>query len=73
MDAPITPDVSSDTLLLSIPAAAKRLSVSTRTIYTLFSTGKLKPLHIGRSCRVSAADLAAYVARLSADVAATTK
>jgi excisionase family DNA binding protein len=56
------PDTTLDTaLLLTAPEAARRLSVSTRTIYNLFETGSLRRLKVGRSCRISATDLAQYV------------
>ncbi len=60
------PDTAPDALLLTPPQAAKQLAVSVRTLYSLFTAGKIRPLKIGRSTRVSAADLAAYVESLSA-------
>lgn len=62
----ITPDTAPGALLMTPPQAAKQLAVSVRTLYSLFSAGKIKPLKIGRSTRISAADLAAYVESLSA-------
>ena len=56
-----TPDTAQDALLLTPPQAAKRLAVSVRTLYSLFAAGKVKPLKIGRSTRISSADLARYV------------
>lgn len=53
-----------DALLLTPPQAAKRLAVSTRTLYSLFADGKLTRIKIGRSCRISAAELSEYVASL---------
>ena len=61
------PDTAPDALLLTPPQAARQLSVSVRTLYSLFTAGKIKPLKIGRSTRVSSADLAAFVASLQAE------
>jgi len=44
--------------------AAKVLSVSRTTVYTLMKDGALRPVHIGRSCRLSRAELQRYVDRL---------
>lgn len=51
-------------LLLTAEEAAKALSISRTTIYTLIKDGALRPVHIGRSCRLSRAELLRYVGRL---------
>ena len=61
-----TPEATQDKLLYTVPQAAKRLSLSARTIYSLFNTGALTPIKIGRSTRISAAELTAFVAGLQA-------
>ena len=58
-----------DALLLKVPDAAKRLAVSTRTVYSLFTNGQLKALKIGRSTRIASSDLAEYVSRLQSKTA----
>ena len=56
--------LSSDPLLLTPEEAAKLLRIGRTTIYALMKTGDLHPVHIGRSCRLSRADLERYVRRL---------
>ena len=57
--------------LLSLDDAAKRLSVSRRTIEREISAGRFpRPLKIGRSTRVPLAALQAYIDKLSAAVPA---
>lgn len=53
-------------LLLTPSEAAKALSISRTTLYSLMSGGSIRPVHIGRSCRVSTAELQRYVDRLQA-------
>ncbi len=50
------------TRLLTRRQVAERLSLSTKTIDRLIRSGALPSHHIGRSVRVSEADLAAFVA-----------
>lgn len=45
---------------------ARRLQVSGMTIYRLIQTGELPHIRIGRSIRISEADLAAYLKRNTA-------
>lgn len=55
-------------LLLSVPAAARRLSISARALWRIISTGEIKPLKVGQRCtRVKASDLDAYIDRLALD------
>jgi excisionase family DNA binding protein len=51
-------------LLVTAAEAANLLSVSRTTVYTLIKIGALRPVHIGRSCRLSRAELLRYVDRL---------
>jgi excisionase family DNA binding protein len=54
----------SDPLLLTPEEAARVLSVGRTTVYALMKSGELQPVHIGRSCRLSRAELERYVKRL---------
>lgn len=56
--------LADDPLLLTAEEAAKLLGVSRTTVYTLIKVGELRPVHIGRSCRLSRAELQRYVNRL---------
>ena len=58
--------VSSDPLLLTPEEAAEVLRVGRTTVYALMKAGDLRPVHIGRSCRLSRAELERYVRRLEA-------
>ena len=58
--------VSSDPLLLTPEEAAEVLRVGRTTIYALMKAGELHAVHIGRSCRLSCAELERYVRRLEA-------
>ena len=51
-------------LLLTPEEAAEVLRVGRTTIYALMKAGDLRPVHIGRSCRISRAELERYVRRL---------
>ena len=55
-----------DRLLLTPEEAAKVLRVGRTTVYALMKCGDLRPVHIGRSCRISQAELDRYVRRLEA-------
>ncbi|WP_448625051.1 helix-turn-helix domain-containing protein [Geodermatophilus sp. URMC 64] len=55
-----------DPLLLTPEEAARVLRVGRATIYTLMKAGEIHPVHIGRSCRISRAELEHYVRRLDA-------
>ncbi|MDT0278162.1 helix-turn-helix domain-containing protein [Blastococcus goldschmidtiae] len=59
-------DGSSDRLLLTTEEAADVLRVGRTTVYALIKVGQLRPVHIGRSCRISRAELERYVSRLDA-------
>jgi excisionase family DNA binding protein len=55
-----------DSLLLTPEEAAKVLRVGRTTVYALMKAGDLRPVHIGRSCRISHAELERFVSRLDA-------
>ena len=53
-----------DPLLLTPEEAAQVLRLGRTTIYALMKAGELRPVHIGRSCRLARAELERYVDRL---------
>jgi excisionase family DNA binding protein len=64
-DPALLRDVLADNpLLVTAEEAASLLSVSRTTVYTLIKAGALRPVHIGRSCRLSRAELLRYVDQL---------
>jgi excisionase family DNA binding protein len=68
MDEPqsIRPEAAAEALLLTPEEAATVLRIGRTTVYALMKTGELRPVHIGRSCRLSRAELERYVNRLQA-------
>ena len=61
--------LAGDPLLLTPEEAAKLLSVGRTTVYALIKAGDLRPVHIGRSCRLARAELERYVRMLENPVA----
>ena len=61
---PLRDVLADDPLLLTPEEAAQVLRVGRTTIYVLIKTGELRPVHIGRSCRLARAELERYVSRL---------
>jgi excisionase family DNA binding protein len=59
-------DRAGERLLFDLPAVAEALSVSLRTVQNLVYSGKLRSLTVGRSRRIAAVDLAAFVEDLRA-------
>ena len=57
--------LAADPLLLTPEEAAKLLSVGRTTVYALIKAGDLRPVHIGRSCRISRAELERYIRQLA--------
>src|SRR3712207_6995033 len=55
---------AAESLLLTPEEAARVLRVGRTTIYALMKAGDLRPIHIGRSCRLARAELERYVNRL---------
>jgi excisionase family DNA binding protein len=58
--------LTADPLLLTPEEAAKLLRVGRTTVYALMKAGELYPVHIGRSCRISHAELERFVNQLDA-------
>ena len=56
--------MAADRLLLTPEEAAKVLRVGRTTVYALMKSGRLRRVHIGRSCRLTRAELERYVNRL---------
>jgi excisionase family DNA binding protein len=57
-------ELSSDQLLFTTAEAADVLRVGRTTVYALINSGELRPVHIGRTCRISRGELDRYVSRL---------
>jgi excisionase family DNA binding protein len=57
--------------LLTIEEAAAVLRIGRTTFYDLIKRGQLRTVHIGRSCRVTRAELDRYVQRLDRQHAGT--
>jgi excisionase family DNA binding protein len=55
-----------ESLLLTPEEAARVLRIGRTTVYALMKAGDLRPVHIGRSCRLARAELERYVNRLHA-------
>src|SRR3954451_10816042 len=55
-----------ESLLLTPEEAARLLRIGRTTVYALMKAGDLRPVHIGRSCRLARAELERYVNRLNA-------
>jgi excisionase family DNA binding protein len=63
---PTKTDWADDQLLLTPEAAARVLSIGRTSLFALLKEGNLHSVHIGRSCRITRAELKRYVARLDA-------
>jgi excisionase family DNA binding protein len=63
---PLRDVLAADQLLLTPEEAANALRLGRTTVYALIKAGDLRPIHIGRSCRISRAELERYVNRLDA-------
>ncbi|MGY1826251.1 helix-turn-helix domain-containing protein [Blastococcus sp. SYSU DS0541] len=63
---PLRDAMAADWLLLTPGEAAEVLRIGRTTVYALMKSGELRPVHIGRSCRISQAELDRYVRRLEA-------
>ncbi|MFJ8912054.1 helix-turn-helix domain-containing protein [Amycolatopsis sp. NPDC102389] len=51
--------------LLTVKAAAERLSIGRTTLYGLLKTGEIDSVHIGHSRRVPADAITAYIQKLT--------
>ena len=58
--------LTGEPLLLTPEEAAHVLRIGRTTLYALMKAGDLRPVHIGRSCRLSRAELERYVRHLDA-------
>jgi excisionase family DNA binding protein len=56
--------LNGNSLLLTPEEAATILRIGRTTIYALMKAGDLRPVHIGRSCRLPRAELERYVRSL---------
>lgn len=63
---PLRSVTAADQLLLTPEEAAQVLRIGRTTVYALIKSGELRPVHIGRSCRISQAELDRYVRQLEA-------
>ena len=63
---PLHDVLSADPLLLTPEEAAEVLRLGRTTVYALMKAGEIQAVHIGRSCRISRAELERYVRRLEA-------
>ena len=61
---PLRDVMAADRLLLTPEEAATVLRLSRTTVYALIRSGELRSVHIGRSCRISQAELERYVRQL---------
>ena len=61
---PLRGVMAADQLLLKPEEAAEVLRIGRTTVYALMKSGELRPVHIGRSCRISQAEVERYVRRL---------
>ena len=63
---PLRDVLAADRLLFTPEEAAKVLRIGRTTVYALMKSGELRPVHIGRSCRIPQAEVERYVRRLQA-------
>ena len=63
--------LASSPLLLTPEEAATALRIGRTTMYALMKAGDLRPVHIGRSCRITRVELERYVMRLQDPASAT--
>lgn len=57
-------ELTKEQLLMTPEEAAQALRVGRTTVYALMKAGELRPVHIGRSCRLPVAELERYVSGL---------
>ena len=58
---PLREVLAGSSLLLTPEEAAAILRIGRTTVYALMRAGDLRPVHIGRSCRLPRAELERYV------------
>jgi excisionase family DNA binding protein len=54
---------STSTTLLTVPQAARDLTISVRTLWRLIAARDIESIRIGRSVRLTRASIAAFVGR----------
>lgn len=54
-------------LLVTVPEAAERLTISERQVYRLLASGELQAVRIGRACRIPTKKLEEFIAALLLD------
>ncbi|SES66977.1 helix-turn-helix domain-containing protein [Geodermatophilus poikilotrophus] len=62
---PLQDILARSSLLLTPEEAAIVLNIGRTKVYALMKAGDLRPVHIGRSCRLSRAELERYVRQLA--------
>jgi excisionase family DNA binding protein len=60
-------DFTDEQLLLTTVQAARLLGIDRTSVYALMKEGLLHPVHVGRSCRISWAELERFIACLESD------
>jgi excisionase family DNA binding protein len=63
---PLRDVMAAGRLLLTAEEAANVLRIGRTTVYALMKSGELRPVHIGRSCRIPQAEVERYVHGLQA-------
>ena len=61
---PLRDVLAGSPLLMTPEEAATALRIGRTTMYALMKAGDLRPVHIGRSCRITRGELERYVMRL---------
>ena len=60
-------DFTDEQVLLTTVQAARVLGIGRTSVYALMKEGLLHPVHVGRSCRISWAELERFIACLESD------
>jgi excisionase family DNA binding protein len=68
---PLRDVLAGSRLLMTPEEAATALRIGRTTMYALMKAGDLRPVHIGRSCRIARGELERYVLRLQNPASAT--
>ena len=68
-DAQADPAAPKGQLLFTTTEAGRLLHLSRSTVYSLINNGMLRPVHVGRSCRITLSELERYVSRLDSAIA----
>ncbi len=61
----MTTNIPTPAILVDAREAARRLAISTRTLWTLTDDGTMPVVRIGRAVRYRVADLEAYAERMA--------